>query len=145
MPDMTLAVLGENHVKEVLENLTADELEGFKLTLSEALHEYSTNTQAVEDGTYLQPARVSTHSPATGCTTLYMPSCSPAGMGCKGWFIPPIYPRSPEPSNPRVPPPWRPRLRHLTRTPAPDVTAEAIPTPRSQAEEEQSTYVLYNT
>ncbi len=81
---MSLAVLTDENVQELLESLTFEELEGFKDSLSSALHEYSTNAQAVADGSYPQPARVSTHSPATGCTTLYMPACSPQGMGCKG-------------------------------------------------------------
>ena len=81
---MSLVVLSDHHVKEILENLTLDEFESFRSVLSSALHEYSNSIQAVEDGSYHQPARVSTHSNATGATTLYMPSASPAGMGVKG-------------------------------------------------------------
>ena len=87
---MSLAVLSDENVQEILESLTSEELEGFKSTLSSALHEYSTNAQSVADGSYVQPGRVSTHSPATGCTTLYMPACSPQGMGCKGLFLVPL-------------------------------------------------------
>jgi hypothetical protein len=81
---MSLAVLTDDDVKTILENLTLDEFDSFKAALSEALHEYSNNTQNVEDGTYHQPERISSYSKATGATTLYMPSCSPEGMGCKG-------------------------------------------------------------
>jgi hypothetical protein len=81
---MSLAVLSDENVQAVVDNLTRDELDSFKLVLSEALHEYSNNTQAVDDGSYHQPPRISTKNSTTGCTTLYMPSCSPAGMGCKG-------------------------------------------------------------
>lgn len=81
---MALTVLNDDHVKTILENLTLEEFDSFKLVLSSTLHEYSNNIQSVEDDTYQQPGRISTHSKATGATTLYMPSCSPAGMAVKG-------------------------------------------------------------
>jgi hypothetical protein len=88
---MSLAVLGDKDVRGILENLTLDELESFKATLSEALHDYSNNTQTIEEGHYHQPPRVSTYSPATGCTTLYMPACSLAGVSCKGMYVAVLY------------------------------------------------------
>lgn len=81
---MVLTVLTDDQIKEILAGLTADEFEGFRKTLSTALHEYSTNTHSIEDGTYHQPDRVSTENLKTGATTLYMPSVGPQGMGCKG-------------------------------------------------------------
>ncbi|KAK1970567.1 UbiD family decarboxylase [Colletotrichum sublineola] len=80
---MVLTILTDNQIKAILANLTADEFEGFRRTISTALHEYSTNTHNIEDGTYHQPERVSTENLKTGATTLYMPSVGPQGMGCK--------------------------------------------------------------
>ena len=84
---MSLIVLTDDQVKSVLDNLTADQLEGFQATLSRALHEYSTNAELVKDGSYHQPARTHYSNPRTGATTLFMPSISPYGMGVKGEFL----------------------------------------------------------
>ncbi|OLN85073.1 hypothetical protein CCHL11_06295 [Colletotrichum chlorophyti] len=80
---MVLTVLTDDQIKAILADLTADEFEGFKGVLSQALHEYSTNTHNIEDGTYHQPERLSTENLRSGATTLYMPSVGPQGMGCK--------------------------------------------------------------
>ncbi|KAK1489474.1 UbiD family decarboxylase [Colletotrichum abscissum] len=80
---MVLTVLTDDQIKEILADLTADEFDGFRKVISTALHEYSTNTHNIEDGTYHQPERVSTENLKTGATTLYMPSVGPQGMGCK--------------------------------------------------------------
>ncbi|OHF00237.1 UbiD family decarboxylase [Colletotrichum orchidophilum] len=81
---MVLTVLTDDQIKTILADLTADEFDGFRKVISTALHEYSTNTHNIEDGTYHQPERVSTENLKTGATTLYMPSVGPQGMGCKG-------------------------------------------------------------
>jgi hypothetical protein len=81
---MTLTVLSDDQVNAILETLTLAELDEFRHVLSSALHEYSTNTQASPDGPYQQPHRVTTLHPTTKATSLYMPSCGPEGMGCKG-------------------------------------------------------------
>lgn len=81
---MTLTVLSDEQAKEVLENLTLDDLEDFRRELASALHEFSTNTQADDEGAFQQPHRITTCHPGTKATTLYMPSCGPEGMGCKG-------------------------------------------------------------
>ncbi|KAK1728420.1 UbiD family decarboxylase [Colletotrichum acutatum] len=80
---MVLTVLTDDQIKTILADLTADEFDGFRKVISTALHEYSTNTHNIEDGTYHQPERVSTENLKTGATTLYMPSVGPQGMGCK--------------------------------------------------------------
>ncbi|KAK2031488.1 UbiD family decarboxylase [Colletotrichum zoysiae] len=74
---MVLTVLTDDQIKAILADLTVDEFEGFRRTISTALHEYSTNTHNIEDGTYHQPERVSTENLKTGATTLYMPSVGP--------------------------------------------------------------------
>ncbi|KAG5925959.1 hypothetical protein E4U42_003788 [Claviceps africana] len=80
---MTLTVLSDTQVKDILEDLTADELDEFRLVLSSALHEFSNSTEAVGGDVYQQPHRISTLHSATKATSLYMPSCGPEGMGCK--------------------------------------------------------------
>ncbi|CAI4220233.1 unnamed protein product [Parascedosporium putredinis] len=81
---MPLTILTNDQVKSILENLTLAQLDGFQRNLSKALHEYSTDVKAVQDGTYHQPQRTSYGNPQTGATTLFMPSVGPAGMGVKG-------------------------------------------------------------
>ncbi|QPG94338.1 hypothetical protein C2857_005728 [Epichloe festucae Fl1] len=80
---MTLTVLTDTQVKEVLEDLTADQLDDFRRVLSSALHEFSNSTGAVGGDVYQQPHRISTIHSGTKATSLYMPSCGPEGMGCK--------------------------------------------------------------
>ena len=91
---MALTVLTNSQVRSVLDNLTQDQLHGFQAALSKALHEYSTDPKAVEDGTYHQPPRIHHRNPQTGATSLFMPSIGPTGMGVKGIEAPP-YLRNP--------------------------------------------------
>ncbi|KOS23246.1 Uncharacterized protein ESCO_003834 [Escovopsis weberi] len=78
-----LTVLSEENVRNILENLTLDELDEFRDVLSESLHDFSTNAHAAAVGLWQQPHRITTLHPDTQATTLYMPSCGPLGMGCK--------------------------------------------------------------
>ncbi|RYC63281.1 hypothetical protein CHU98_g2916 [Xylaria longipes] len=80
---MSLTVLPDEAIRELLENLTRDEAERFQDVLKSALHEYSTATQAIEENLYHQPPRTSSYSDRTGATTLFMPSNSPVGHGIK--------------------------------------------------------------
>ncbi|KAI1200203.1 UbiD family decarboxylase [Nemania serpens] len=80
---MSLAVLSDEVIRNLLENLTREEAEGFQDALSNALHEYSTGTQSIDAGLYHQPERSSAYSDRTGATTLFMPSFSPIGHGVK--------------------------------------------------------------
>ena len=81
---MSLTVLSDDQVKAILNDLTLQEFEDFRHVLAGALHEFSTNTQAVDEEVFQQPLRITTRHPDTCATTLYMPSCGPDGMGCKG-------------------------------------------------------------
>ncbi|KAH0491191.1 hypothetical protein TgHK011_002632 [Trichoderma gracile] len=80
---MTLTVLSDDQVRDILETLSLDELEDFRKTLADALHAFSTDLGADGLGVFQQPHRISTLHPETQATTLYMPSCGPTGMGCK--------------------------------------------------------------
>ncbi|KAL1911967.1 hypothetical protein Sste5344_002162 [Sporothrix stenoceras] len=80
---MPLTILKDDEINDLLNVLTVDELESFRSVLKQALYEYSTGTQAVQDGEIQQPHRTSVTSPITGCTTLFMPSCSTDGLGMK--------------------------------------------------------------
>lgn len=82
----SLAVLKEEQIKDLLESLTADELEAFYTALRTALHDYSVGAQLENGGEtdIHQPHRQTINSSRTGATTLFMPSGSPAGLGVKG-------------------------------------------------------------
>ncbi|KAI2469666.1 ornithine cyclodeaminase [Annulohypoxylon bovei var. microspora] len=80
---MSLAVLSDEQIRYLLENLSHEEAEGFIKTLRNALHEYSTGTQSIADGVVHQPERSSVHSSTTGATTLFMPSYSALGHAVK--------------------------------------------------------------
>ncbi|KAJ2972693.1 hypothetical protein NUW58_g9132 [Xylaria curta] len=82
-PPMSLAVLSDEVIRNLLENLTRHEVDIFQDALTSALHEYSTATQAIDVSLYHQPERTSTYSDLTGATTLFMPSNSPVGHGVK--------------------------------------------------------------
>lgn len=81
---MSLTVLSDEQIRVLLENLSYDEVERFVDTLRNALHEYSTGTQSIEDGVVHQPERTSVHSRNTGTTTLFMPSVNALGHAVKG-------------------------------------------------------------
>ncbi|KAF4982455.1 hypothetical protein FDECE_17508 [Fusarium decemcellulare] len=80
---MTYTVLSDDQVNAILESLTVDELDEFRHVLASSLHEFSTGVPALEEA-FQQPERISTLHPDTQAKTLYMPSCAPCGMGCKG-------------------------------------------------------------
>lgn len=84
MSDQILSVLTDDQIRELLENLTVDELESFRHELKGTLHEYSNSTQITETSLLHQPKRTAVHSAVTGATTLFMPSVSPGGTGIKG-------------------------------------------------------------
>lgn len=83
---MSLCVLTDDQIRVLLETLTAEEAEEFRDVLKGALHDYSNGTQAVGAAVseIHQPDRTTVRSASTGVTTLFMPSCSPAGVGIKG-------------------------------------------------------------
>lgn len=88
---MTFTVLSDDQVDSILESLNIEELDEFRHVLASSLHEFSTSieaTEATEEATeaYQQPRRTSTLHRDTLAKTMYMPSCAPCGMGCKGDF-----------------------------------------------------------
>ncbi|KAI1473044.1 NAD(P)-binding protein [Daldinia caldariorum] len=80
---MSLTILSDDQISDLLETLTQEEARGFIDTLRNALREYSTGTQSIKDGTVHQPERISVHSNTTGATTLFMPSISSLGHAVK--------------------------------------------------------------
>ncbi|CAK7269073.1 hypothetical protein SEPCBS119000_003385 [Sporothrix epigloea] len=80
---MSLTILKDEEILDLLNNLTLDELEEFRGVLKQALYEYSTGTQDAKSGEIQQPPRTSVTSPVTGGTTLFMPSCGSGGIGMK--------------------------------------------------------------
>ena len=84
---MTFSILTDDEIKSLLDNITVEELEAFRENLRDALHEYSTGAQSPGQALIHQPERTVVRSGVTGATTLFMPSCSPAGHGVKGMFM----------------------------------------------------------
>lgn len=83
MPPLT--ILTDDNVKDILSNLTINDVKGFQETLRQALHEYSTGTQDHGACASRQPERTSVVS-AHGVTSLFMPSVSSSGLGIKGCY-----------------------------------------------------------
>ncbi|KAI0022803.1 ornithine cyclodeaminase [Xylariomycetidae sp. FL0641] len=80
---MSLTILSDEVITQLLESLTCEQAEDLAHTLSCALHEYSTGTQSLEAGLIHQPERTVVQSATTGATTLFMPTLAPAGHGVK--------------------------------------------------------------
>ncbi|CAK7563145.1 MAG: hypothetical protein SEPTF4163_001004 [Sporothrix epigloea] len=80
---MSLTILKDEEILDLLNSLTLDEFEGFRSVLKQALYEYSTGTQDATSGEIQQPPRTSVSSLVTGGTTLFMPSFSNDGIGMK--------------------------------------------------------------
>lgn len=83
-----LHVLSDDQVRELLENLTVDELESFRNELRGTLHEYSAGTNTTQTSLLHQPQRVTVDSNAKGTRTLFMPSTGPGGHSVKGTYLP---------------------------------------------------------
>ncbi|OBT64485.1 hypothetical protein VE03_05378 [Pseudogymnoascus sp. 23342-1-I1] len=79
---MSLTVLTDADVCEVLESLTIDDAHALQKSLRKALHEYSTGTQGEAACAMHQPERTAMVAPS-GKTTLFMPSTSSSGIGMK--------------------------------------------------------------
>lgn len=79
-----LHVLTDDQIRELLENLTVDELESFRNELRGTLHEYSTGTNTTQTSLLHQPGRITVDSDVAGTRTLFMPSTSPGGHAVKG-------------------------------------------------------------
>ncbi|KAI1814904.1 putative proline utilization protein PrnX-like protein [Poronia punctata] len=85
---MSLAVLSAEVVRDLLENLTRDEVEVFADTLKQALHQYSTGTQAIDKSVFNQPARTAVRSEFAGTSTLFTPAISSLGHSIKVITVP---------------------------------------------------------
>lgn len=81
---MTLTVLSDDQVSALLESLTVQELEDFRLTLASSLHEYSGGSSDTHEDLFQQPHRSRTTHLESKRTTQYVPLCAPEGMACKG-------------------------------------------------------------
>jgi ornithine cyclodeaminase/alanine dehydrogenase-like protein (mu-crystallin family) len=84
---MPLTILSDSQVKEILENLTKEDVETLQESMKNALHEYSTGK--TNDGACAnnQPKRTISEW-KDGSTSLFMPSTSSAGIGLKGQMAP---------------------------------------------------------
>jgi len=80
---MTLTVLSDSDVREVLDSLTVENVLVLQKCLRKALHEYSTGTQGKAASAMHQPERTVAQLP-NGTTTLFMPAISSEGIGMKG-------------------------------------------------------------
>lgn len=97
---MSLVILTDEQIKDLLESMTVDELEGFYMDLRSALHDYSVGAQPDEEDLDIhQPQRIVVNSSRTGAKTLFMPSSSPVGLGVKVMTLtPPHTEASPPPA-----------------------------------------------
>lgn len=80
--DRMFTVLSDDQVKGLLQNLTVDQLDDFRSTLSSALHDFSTNPSS--ELAYQQPRQTTTFNPISKVTSLYTPCSGPEGSSCKG-------------------------------------------------------------
>jgi hypothetical protein len=84
---MPLTVLTDSQVKQILNNLTKEEVEDLQAELRHSLHEYSTGTNSSGAAAVNQPKRTILES-NNGTTSLFMPSTSSTGIGIKGLILP---------------------------------------------------------
>jgi hypothetical protein len=84
---MPLTVLGDSNVKQILNNLSKDEVETLQASLRHSLHEYSTGTNSSGAAAENQPKRTILES-NNGTTSLFMPSTTSSGIGIKGKYFP---------------------------------------------------------
>ncbi|KAF1821972.1 NAD(P)-binding protein [Dissoconium aciculare CBS 342.82] len=77
---MTLTVLSDRDVSLILHSLTRDDVLHLQETLADALHWYSTSSDANDCGSDYQPDRIVTNR-KDGSTSIYMPA---SGLACQG-------------------------------------------------------------
>ncbi|KAB5566385.1 UbiD family decarboxylase [Coniochaeta sp. 2T2.1] len=99
-----LHVLTDDQIRDLLENLTVDELESFRNELKGTLHKYSTGTNVAQAGLLHQPERIVVDSEPTGTKTLFMPSTSPGGHAVKVITLSSSTAQSPSDPRPRISP-----------------------------------------
>ncbi|KAK2627317.1 hypothetical protein QTJ16_003283 [Diplocarpon rosae] len=79
---MPLTVLSDENVKEILHNLTRDDVATLQVAMRDALHEYATGTMTGACA-YNQPNRTVVESAQNSTTTLFMPSISTSSIAIK--------------------------------------------------------------
>lgn len=84
-----LTVLTDDNVKDILHDLTKEDVERIQNSLKKALHEYSTAQQDHPACAANQPERM-TMDHNNGTSTLFMPSKATPGIGLKGVTAPKI-------------------------------------------------------
>ncbi|CZS98963.1 hypothetical protein WAI453_008447 [Rhynchosporium graminicola] len=80
---MPLTILSDENVKEVLNNLTRDDVATLQDAMTRAIHEYATGTTNSGACADNQPKRTVIESASNGTTTLFMPSISSSALGIK--------------------------------------------------------------
>ena len=78
-----LTILSDDNVKDLLYNLTKEEVQAIQKSLRTSLHEYSTAAQDQPECAANQPERLSMQHP-NGTVTLIMPSKASSGLAVKG-------------------------------------------------------------
>ncbi|TAQ88040.1 hypothetical protein B7494_g3653 [Chlorociboria aeruginascens] len=81
---MSLTILSDSNVKDIIENLAYGELKEMQESMSKALHEYATGNQGDDACADQQPGRTVMSSAKYNTTSLFMPSRSSRGIGMKG-------------------------------------------------------------
>ncbi|KAL2075824.1 hypothetical protein VTL71DRAFT_767 [Oculimacula yallundae] len=80
---MPLTILSDENVKELLNNLTKDDVATLQFAMQDAIHEYATGTTNSGACADNQPSRTVIESASNGTTTLFMPSISSSSLGVK--------------------------------------------------------------
>lgn len=81
-----LTILTDDNVKDILQDLTKDDVQAMQASLRKALHEYSTAHQDQPACAANQPERL-TMDHHNGTSTLFMPSKASPGIAMKGKSI----------------------------------------------------------
>jgi hypothetical protein len=81
-----LTILTDDNVKDILQDLTKEEVKSMQNSLRKALHEYSTAHQDQPACAANQPERM-TMDHHNGTTTLFMPSKAAPGIAMKGLVL----------------------------------------------------------
>ena len=81
---MPLTILTDSNVKDLLDNLTVEDVESLQASMRQALHKYSTGNQNDEACSMHQPVGTLLASEKHGTNTLFMPSKGSEGIGMKG-------------------------------------------------------------
>lgn len=81
---MPLTVLSDENVKNILDNLTKEDVTTLQTAMRNAIHEYATGTTNSGACADNQPKRTVIESASNATTTLFMPSISSSAIAIKG-------------------------------------------------------------